>query len=176
MPDDESDITASLSTMKSFTEEQLYLDLSHENISQYHHVVAERAKNSLSKEDRRNMEHRQGAGLYGPISAVFGKLEKQYQLDIMRARQEQPNVDQGKNIFVENWKTIQNKVCKEWNYCEKRKEFSDENKLLISIIALAMGGTDWHVRTATAVVLLAWHQGPKFICDCTDGKAEVTTS
>src|ERR1035438_5203621 len=45
MPDDESDITASLSTMKSFTEEQLYLDLSHENISQYHHVVAERAKN-----------------------------------------------------------------------------------------------------------------------------------
>ena len=80
---------------------------------------------------------------------MFGKLEKQYQLDIMRARQEEPNIDQGKNIFVQNWKTIQNKVCKEWNYCEKRKEFSDENKLLISIIALAMGGTDWHVRTAT---------------------------
>jgi hypothetical protein len=113
MPNEEIDITASLSAMKTFTEEQLYLDLSHENILEYRKIVDERAKKSLSKEDRHEMEHWGGAGLYGPISAVFGRLEDKYKLDIMRARQEQPNVEQGKNIFVHNWKTLQKKVCKE---------------------------------------------------------------
>jgi hypothetical protein len=175
MRDEENEIAVSLSDLKSFNEDQLYLDLSHQDILEYRRAVAELAKQSLSQEDRHKMEQWQGAGLYGPISAVFGKLEDRYQLDIMRARQEEPNVDQGKSIFVRKWKTIQDKVCKEWNYCEKRKEFSDENKLLISIIGLAVGGTDWHVRTATAVVLLAWNQGPKFICDCPDTRAEVIT-
>jgi hypothetical protein len=138
-------------------------------------VEKRHAEKSLSKEDREKMKNWQGAGLYGPISGVFGRLEDKYQLDIMRTRNMQPNVEQGKNIFSSNWQWVHNKICNEWNFCKRKKEFADENKLLISIIALVLAGTSWHLRTATAVILLAWHQGPKFMCDCPDEKGESTT-
>jgi hypothetical protein len=170
-----SEISAVFEDMKALPEAQLYLDLSGQYISESRTHASEAAEKSLSKEDREKMNKWQGAGLYGPISGVFGRLEDKYQLDIMRTRNMQPNVEQGKNIFSSNWQWVHNKICNEWNFCKRKKEFADENKLLISIIALVLAGTSWHLRTATAVILLAWHQGPKFMCDCPDEKGESTT-
>ncbi len=175
MTDQLSEISDVLGKMKALSDEQLYLDLSREDNKEYRKHVYEAARNSLSNEDRRKMEGWTGAGLYGPISAVFGRLEDRYQLDIMRAHNAQPNVEQGQNLFSSNWRYIQNKICKEWNFCKRKKEFADENKLLISIIALVLAGTSWQLRTVAAVILLAWHQGPKFMCDCPDDEGEGAT-
>src|SRR5579864_2198089 len=103
MADQLSEISAVLEKMKALPDAQLYLDLSDQYISESRTYVYEAAEKSLSKEDREKMDNWQGAGLYGPISAVFGRLEDKYQLDIMRARNMQPNVEQGKNLFSANW-------------------------------------------------------------------------
>lgn len=176
MGDQVREISNALAEMKTLTDEQLYTDLSSQFITELRDHVYDAAERSLSKEDRDEMKNWHGAGLYGPISAVFGRLEDRYQFDLMRVRQARPNVEQGRNIFSGNWEWVKNKICKEWNYCKKKKEFSDENKLLIAIIALVLAGTSWHVRTATAVILLAWHQGPKFMCACPDEESANITS
>jgi hypothetical protein len=175
MADQASEINDVLAEMKTFTDDQLYTGLSEDDTEKYRKYVYEAAERSLSDEDRTRMKNWPGAGLYGPISAVFGRLEDKYQFDIMRARAAQPNVEQGRHLFSSNWKLIQDKICNDWNYCKKKKEFADENKLLISIVALVLAGTSWHLRTAIAVVLLAWHQGPKFMCACPDEGSEGTT-
>jgi hypothetical protein len=56
---------------------------------------------------------------------------------IAHATKLEPHLGEGKSIFQQRWKRIEHRICKEWGYCDKRKEFSDENKLLVSIIALA---------------------------------------
>lgn len=171
----ETQINEALANMKNATDEQLYLELSHEGILEYRKFASKRALKSLSEEDRRKMFKKPVAGIYGPISAVFGRLEDKYKFDLSSSRRELPSVGQGKNIFSSNWAVIEKKICKEWHYCERKKEFSDENKLIVSVIALVLSGTDWGVRVATAVVLLAWHLGPKFMCNCPDLETGVAT-
>lgn len=176
MSDRASEIDDVLAEMKTLTDEQLYTGLSQDDTEKYRKYVYEAAKKSVSKEDQAIIKKWPKAGIYGPISSVFGRLEDKYQFDLMRARSAQPNAEQGRHLFSSNWKLIQDKICKEWNFCKKKKEFADENKLLISIVALVLAGTSWHLRTATAVILLAWHQGPKFMCACPDEESEGTMS
>jgi hypothetical protein len=64
------------------------------------------------------------------------------------------------------WKFIKHLVCDEWKFCERRKEFADDTRLLASLIGFLMPLVDWPIRATVIVVVLAMHKGPGFMCNC----------
>jgi len=85
---------------------------------------------------------------------------------LLNAVQLEPQLNEGKGIFERIWSELRKHICDEWHYCERRREFADELKLWVAIIAIAVRAMSLEVGVATAVVLIAVHKGPKFICNC----------
>jgi hypothetical protein len=150
-----------------WNDEQLYLLLSQDFTRKANEQLLQKAVAKLDPEQRRKFAHegQRGAGLYGPVSFLFGKIDDRT-LHILT--HPEPTVGNGKGWFESNWKIFKNHFCDEWHYCEKRKEYSDDLSLITAITAIMVEKMSLEVGIAAAAVLLAFHRGPRFICDCQD--------
>jgi hypothetical protein len=169
-----SDLTSSIKEqLKAFSDssdESLYYVLSSYTVAQFKDSVTKEALNSLPPDlrEKAKLEMGTGAGLYGPISFLLGKVDTDRNQLLLDAANLSPTVKDGVGQFESFWNRLKSHVCDDWHYCERRKQYADELTLWTAIAAIAVEKLSLEVSVATAVVLLAAHKGPKFICDCPD--------
>lgn len=76
-------------------------------------------------------------------------------LDLDKTPQAVISNDHKAEADAKRFRRIKTQVCDEWHYCEKRKDFGDDIKLVCSLIGFLVPLVDWPLRVTAAVVLLA---------------------
>jgi len=170
-------ITQQVRELGKLSDDDLYRLLSKESLEKYRKGLMKQAVDTLSPEERRRFERDKsmGAGLYGPISFLFGKVDREMLHVLVDSTKLQPNAEDGKGLFALRWSHLKRHLCEDWHYCEKRKEYADAEGLCGGMTTVAVSSSPLQPSIAAAVVLLASRQGPKFICECPDeGGAETS--
>lgn len=171
-------ITQQVRDLGKLSDDDLYRLLSQESLEKYRKGLMKQAVDTLSPERRRQFERdkSRGAGLYGPISFLFGKVDHDMLHVLVDSTKLQPNAEDGKGLFALRWGNLKRQLCEDWHYCEKRKEYADPEALCAAMTAVAVNTSPLQPSIAAAVVLLASRQGPKFICDCPDEAGAETSA
>jgi len=74
----------------------------------------------------------------------------------------------GRKVVKKVESNLKNAICKEWKYCDKKKEFIDDlDKLVKAVVPLVVAATAMPLYTALAIaVLLVFKWGLDIYCKC----------
>ncbi len=143
-----------------------------------HKVVVARVRKLLKAPPRKFTSARLHArAMQGARSRFTGKrmpprieasIEVRTLNNLRAALRNVPSGDDGENWSKTIWAFMVNVVCKRWKLCDKIHEYDDEFSLMAALIGFLFKhyGIIIELELMTAVILLAWHRGPNWMCKC----------
>ena len=162
-------VDSAIEKLKGLNEREIYYEVSRQQVERIKKQAISSALASLSPAERSAAERDMNSkeGIYGPISGLLSHVKEPSEHEVLYGIGKlRPTPENGEVLVKRILEQLKGLLCDDWHYCEKRKEYKDDLKLVATAAAIGVKTLSLEIGIVTAAILVAVYKGPDFFCNC----------